>query len=64
VIVSQIGTLENTPPEQVSQILSGLGSRRRGLARPSKHAQLTTTTEEPALEDYKLEDYYYYYDDY
>ena len=61
VIVTQIGTLENTPREEVRMILSGLGGRRRGLSRPSKKATISTTTTEPApFPDINLDDYYYY----
>lgn len=70
VVITEIGTVEDTPQYEVQRILEGLGSRRRGLARPQKQPQKQTTTksppvvktvpEEPVYDEY-YDDYYYDY---
>lgn len=63
VVITEIGTLENTPQDQVQIILSGLGGRRRGLGRPPASRTTTSTTQAPPQEPVNYEDDYYY-DDY
>lgn len=61
VVITEIGTLENTPQDQTRIILSGLGGRRRGLGRPSRTTSTTTTEAAPPLQEpLNYEDYYYY----
>ena len=43
--ITEIGTIEDTNPDEVNLILSGLGGQRRGLSRPST----TTTTQKPII---------------
>lgn len=56
--ITQIGTIEDTPIEQVHTILSGFGSRRRGLARPTNpkkeiqvQAQANEKINSPVIEE-------------
>lgn len=72
VVITEIGTLEDTPPNEVHRILGGLGSRRRGLGRPQKPVlkqpapksppvvEQKPVPEEPMYDDY-YDDYYYDY---
>lgn len=68
-MITEIGTVEDTPLDEVRRILNGFGSRRRGLGRPQ--ARPTTkkaTASEPVLPKAPVEstahdyydDYYYY----
>ena len=71
VIITEVGTIEDTPQYEVNRILGGLGSRRRGLGRPQdpvprqpapKSAPVVekkVVLEEPLYDDY-YDDYYYY----
>lgn len=56
--ITQIGTIEDTPIDQVHSILSGFGSRKRGLARPNSpkeekqvQAQTNVQINSPAVEE-------------
>lgn len=72
VVITEIGTMEDTPQDEIRRILGGLGSRRRGLGRPQKPVQKQpapksppvvkqkAVPEEPAYDDY-YDDYYYEY---
>lgn len=73
VVITEIGTIEDTPQNEVLRILGGLGSRRRGLGRPQKPPQKQSPSpktpapvvkkvapETPVQDDY-YDDYYYDY---
>ncbi|MPC24878.1 Zonadhesin [Portunus trituberculatus] len=69
VVITEVGTMEDTPQYEIQRILGGLGSRRRGLARPQKSPKKQTTTKSPPVVKAKPEEpindeYYddYYYD--
>lgn len=63
-VITEIGTVEDTPVAEVRRILGGLGSRRRGLGRPEEKPvnkkAVPTNLKKPDLEP----DVYDYYDDY
>lgn len=72
-VITEIGTIEDTPQNEVLRILEGLGSRRRGLGRPQKPVQKQSAPpktpppvvkkvvpEVPVQDDY-YDDYYYDY---
>lgn len=72
-VITEIGTVEDTPQNEVLRILGGLGSRRRGLGRPQKPAQkqpaapktpapvVKKVVPEVPLQDDYYDDYYYDY---
>lgn len=66
VVITEVGTVEDTPPGEVRQILSGFGSRRRGLGRPQvKPTTKKATVAEPVFPKAPVESTVYdYYDDY
>lgn len=69
VVITEIGTVEDTPEDEVRRIMNGLGSRRRGLGRPQQkpttklpirpNPVMSTT---PPADEYDLYGDYYYYD--
>lgn len=68
VVITEIGTIEDTPLDEVQRILSGFGSRRRGLGRPQeKRTVQKPPPPEPVSEakappestSYDYTDYYY-----
>lgn len=73
VVITEIGTIEDTPQNEILRILGGLGSRRRGLGRPQKPTQTQSAAPktpspvgkkfvpEVAVDDDYYDDYYYDY---
>lgn len=64
VVITEIGTVEDTPVDEVRLILGGLGSQRRGLGRPAEKP--INKKAEPARHKKPIieSDAYDYYDDY
>ena len=62
VLITEIGTIEDTDPSEVQLILSGLGGRRRGLARPPSKSPKTTKPISTTTTTTPSPDYDYFYD--